>query len=64
MREARLNGKTVTAGPDSPELGKCPACGCEVRKRKRRTMDETVTWFYRHADRKGKGCPKRYQFGS
>ena len=64
VREARVNGKTVTAGPDSPKVGKCPACGSEVRKRKRRTMDKSVTWFYRHADGTGKECPKRYRFGS
>ena len=64
MRKAIVGYQTVTAGPDSPELAKCPACGSEVRKRKRRTMDGTKTWFYRHRDGVGKGCPKRYRFGS
>jgi len=64
MREAMSEGKRVTAGPDSPEVARCPACGCEVRLRKRRTMDETTTHYYQHKNGAGKDCPKRYRFGS
>lgn len=64
MRQARVGNRTVTASPESPEVARCPACGTEVQKRKRRTMDKTTTWFYRHKRGLGKGCPNRYQFGS
>jgi hypothetical protein len=64
MRKAAVGEKTVTAGPDSPEVATCPACGGEVRKRKRRRMDKTITWFYRHTNGSDKECPKRYRFGS
>ena len=48
MREAIAEGQLVPAGPDAPEEAVCPACGGAVRKRKRRTMDGQVTYFYRH----------------
>jgi uncharacterized protein with PIN domain len=64
MREATAGKRQVTAGPDSPEVARCPACGSEVRKRSRRTMDDTVTWYYQHKNGAGKDCPKRYRFGS
>jgi len=64
VREAMVDGRMIVAGPDAPEVARCPACGSEVRKRKRRTMDKTTSWFYRHPNGAGKGCPKRYKFGS
>ena len=64
MREAIVEGRLIVAGPDAPEVARCPACGSELRKRKRRTMDGTTSWFYRHPNGAGKGCPKRYKFGS
>jgi hypothetical protein len=64
MRQAKFKGRIVTAGPDTPDVATCPACGGEVRKRKRRRMDKTVTWFYRHRRGAGKHCPKRYTPGN
>ena len=64
MREAVSKGRLVTAGPDAPRKARCPACGSEVCIRRRKTMDGTTSWFYRHKNRTGKGCPKRYRFGS
>jgi len=46
MREAKLNGRAVQAGPDSPEIAECPACGGEVRKRKRKVGRDGYTYFY------------------
>jgi hypothetical protein len=64
MREAIVDKKRITAGPNSPEVATCPACGGEVHIRKRRTMDKTLTWYYRHKNGSEKWCPKRYRFGS
>jgi uncharacterized C2H2 Zn-finger protein len=61
MREAKVGNRLVVAGPDAPEVGRCPACGAEVQKRKRRTMDKTTTWYYRHKRGQGKDCPRRYR---
>lgn len=60
MREARINGRIVEAGPDAPDVAQCPECGHEVIKRSRRTMDKTVTWYYRHAPGASRDCPRRY----
>ena len=38
----------VVAGPDSPEVATCLACGGIVEKRRRRRMDRQTTYFYRH----------------
>lgn len=61
MREARLNGRAVTAGPNSPDVAECPACGEEVRKRRRRTGRRRYTYFYRHREGVGGECPLRYR---
>ena len=60
MREARVNGRLVMAGPNSPEMASCPSCGEEVKKRKRRGSDGKATWFWRHKVGVGDGCPLRY----
>lgn len=64
MGDARVGNRNVTASPESADLARCPDCGAEVQKRSRRTMDKTTTWFYRHKQGSGKGCPRRYVFGS
>jgi hypothetical protein len=61
MREAEIDGRLVVAGPDAPRVARCPACGAEVQKRKRRTMDKTTTWYYRHRRGQGKDCPRRHR---
>jgi hypothetical protein len=61
VREARLNGHLVEAGPDSPEVALCPACGEEVRKRKRKAGHQKYTYFYRHRIGAGDGCSLRYR---
>jgi hypothetical protein len=63
MREAKVGNRIVVAGPDAPDVATCPACGSEVRKRSRRCMDKSVTWYYRHKRGLGKHCPKRYRPG-
>jgi hypothetical protein len=63
MREAKMGNRLVVAGPDAPEVATCPDCGGEVHKRKRRTMDKSTTWYYRHKRGQGKGCPRRYRPG-
>jgi hypothetical protein len=60
MRDAKLNGRPVLAGPDSPDVALCPACGGEVKKRRRSDSGKT-TWFYRHRQGVGDGCPRRYR---
>lgn len=60
MREAEVDGQLVVAGPDTPELARCPTCGCEVQKRGRRRTDGQVTWYYRHKRGAGDDCPRRY----
>jgi hypothetical protein len=37
VRKAKHQGQVVAAGPDTAEVAICPACGCEVHKRSRRT---------------------------
>jgi hypothetical protein len=61
VHKARLNGRLVEAGPDSPEVALCPACGEEVRKRKRKAGHRKYTYFYRHQLGVGDGCPLRYR---
>jgi hypothetical protein len=60
MRDASVNGRTVKASPDAPEVAHCPECGHEVHKRSRRTMDKTVSWFYRHAPGASRNCRRKY----
>jgi uncharacterized protein with PIN domain len=61
MRKARVNGRLVIAEPGAPDRGVCPECGAEVEKRRRKCMDGSVTYFYRHRRGKGKDCPRRYR---
>ena len=61
MKDARVNGRLVIAGPDAPHAGQCPDCGAEVQKRQRTRMDGSVSYFYRHKRGQGKGCPRRYR---
>ena len=61
MKQAEVDGKLVTAGPEAPDTGVCPDCGGEVQKRRRSRMDGSVTYFYRHKRGQGKDCPKRYR---
>ena len=60
MRKATVDGQLVQDGPDSPETALCPACGCVVHKRRRRRMDGSVSYFYRHDAGDGYACPLRY----
>ncbi|MGD8969682.1 MAG: hypothetical protein PVI07_19430 [Anaerolineae bacterium] len=60
MRDARIDGRTVKASPDAPNVARCPECGHEVHKRSRRTMDQTVSWYYRHARGANRNCRRRY----
>ena len=60
MREAMLNGRAVQAGPDSPQVAQCPACGGEVRKRKRKVGRNGYAYFYRHHTGDD-DCPLRYR---
>jgi hypothetical protein len=59
MRDAQHNRNLIPASAASPDVAQCPACGGEVRKRKR-TDSGSTTWFYRH--RTGPDdCPRRYR---
>ena len=61
MKYAALDKqRLITAGPDSPDRAQCPECGAPVTKRKRRRMDGSVSYFYRHVRGKGERCPLRY----
>jgi hypothetical protein len=60
MRDAMVNGELVVASPESPDVALCPACGGEVRKRKRKTLGGRATYFYRHKTGVARGCPRRY----
>ena len=62
MIEAKSNGELIQAGPESPAVATCPACGAEVHKRRRKVGRERYSYFYRH--RQGAsddGCPLRYR---
>jgi hypothetical protein len=61
MLEAKVDGEPIQAGPDSPEVAQCPACGGEVRKRKRKVGRDGHTHFYRHKTGVGQDCPLRYR---
>ena len=60
MLEAEVDGRLVRAGPDSPDVAQCPACGGGVSKRRRRRMDGHITFFYRHDAGEGEDCLLRY----
>jgi hypothetical protein len=61
MHEAKVDGELTQAGPDSPEVARCPACGGEVRKRRRKVGRSEHTYFYRHRQGIGGDCPLRYR---
>ena len=61
MKEAKVDGELVQAGPDSPEIARCPACGGEVHKRKRRVGRNGYSYFYRHRQGTNPDCPLRYR---
>jgi hypothetical protein len=61
MRQARVDGRLVSAGPDAPDVAECPECGGEVRKRSRHVMDGHMTYFYRHKRGVGQECSLRYR---
>ena len=61
MLEAKVNGRLIKAGPDSPEVAQCPACGGEVRKRKRKIGRSEHVYFFRHRIGVGSDCPLRYR---
>jgi hypothetical protein len=61
MQEAKLDGRLIQAGPDSPEIAQCPACGGEVQKRKRKVGRNGHTYFYRHRAGVSDDCPLRYK---
>ncbi|HDQ71342.1 MAG TPA: hypothetical protein ENN19_04500 [Chloroflexi bacterium] len=60
MREAKVNDEIIQASPDSPDRARCPACGAPVTKRKRRRMDGSVVYFYRHVRGEGEHCRLRH----
>jgi hypothetical protein len=60
MLEAKVNGRLVRAGANSPDKALCPACGGAVSKRKRSNLDGGTTYFYRHDRGVGNNCPLRY----
>jgi hypothetical protein len=60
MRKAMVDGQLVPASPEAPTVATCPACGGEVKKRKRRRTGREVTWFWRHRAGVGDECPLRY----
>ena len=60
MKQADVDGILVAASPASPEVARCPACGAEVEKRKRRSGRNNYTYFYRHKWGTGDSCPSRY----
>ena len=67
MLEAKVDDQLILAGPESPEAALCPACGGEVRKRKRKVGRDGHTYFYRHRYRSGASnddCPLRYKLTS
>ena len=61
MLEAKVNGELIQAGPDSPEVAQCPACGGEVHKRRRKVGKAGHMYFYRHKAGVGDDCPLRYR---
>jgi hypothetical protein len=61
MIQAEIDGRLVKAGPDSPDVATCPACGGEVHRRRRRGRNGKVTYFYRHKTGIGDGCSLRYR---
>lgn len=61
VRQAKRNGKLIPASPDAPEVARCPACGAEVRLRKRRNGRGNYAYFYRHRAGEGEGCALRYR---
>lgn len=61
MQQAEFDDELVTAGPDSPQVARCPACGEAVCKRSRRQANGETTWFYRHQVGAGKDCHRRYR---
>jgi DNA-directed RNA polymerase subunit RPC12/RpoP len=56
------NNERFEAGPDAPEVAKCPQCGYTVMLRGRKKFgrdEEGKTWFYRHNQGFPKTCPLR-----
>ena len=54
-----LRGLTADEFQHPADVAACPACGGEVRKRKRKN-GRAYTYFYRHRIAAGEDCPLRY----
>jgi hypothetical protein len=61
MLEAKVDGELIQAGPDSPEVARCPACEGEVHKRRRKVGKTEWVYFYRHRQGIRTDCPLRYR---
>ncbi len=63
MKEARVNGHLIPAGPDAPTEALCPACKGAVKLRKRRdgrNGAKRTTYFWRHVEGVNLSCTNRY----
>jgi hypothetical protein len=61
MRDPRVSGRLVIAGPGTPDTGVCPNYGVPVPKRRVRRLDGTITTCFRHKRGLGENCLKRYR---
>lgn len=60
MKRAKLDdGRFVEASPDAPDRAVCPHCGATVLLRRRKTMLDGETWYWRHAKDAPSTCPAR-----
>ena len=60
MKQAKLDdGRVVEASPNAPERATCPYCDAEVLLRRRKTMLDGETWYWRHEVGQGRACPAR-----
>ena len=59
MKRAVWKGMEIEASPDAPERAVCPHCGADVLLRRRKTMLDGETWYWRHAQGAPRACPGR-----
>ena len=60
MKHAKAkSGALISAAEGAPPEATCPHCSQQVLLRSRRTMGHQVTYYWRHANNRGRNCRGR-----
>lgn len=59
MKKALVDDELVPASSSAPDHARCPGCGCELIRRKRKN-GKGYTYYWRHPRGVAPDCPLRY----